>query len=49
MKKVDILCPDCGKLLLRVTDDSNVTLFPWCRLCKKEKQIIHRAEEPPKK
>lgn len=49
MKKVDILCPDCGKLLLRATDNSDVTLFPWCRLCKKEKQITIRANEPPKK
>ena len=49
MKKVDIICPDCGKLLLKVTADSEVTLFGWCRRCREEKKIIHRAEEPPKK
>lgn len=49
MEKVDIICPDCGKLLLKVTADSEVTLFGWCRRCRQEKKIIHRVKEPPKK
>ena len=43
MRKVDICCPDCGKLLLRVASEGEMTLFPWCRLCKKEKQITYKA------
>lgn len=49
MGKVDILCPACGKLLLKVAADSEVVAFCWCRRCRQEKQITYRAKEPPKK
>lgn len=34
-----ILCPDCGKLLLKVTGNSRATLICWCRRCRTEKTI----------
>lgn len=49
MKQIDILCPECSKLLLKVTADSEATMICWCRRCRQEKKITHRAEEPPKK
>lgn len=49
MKLIEIVCPDCGKLIIKVSVDSVVTLFGWCRRCREEKKIKYRAEEPPKK
>lgn len=47
MSKVNILCPDCGKLITKVSADSVVTLFGWCKTCKAEKKITYnRAKEP---
>lgn len=34
-----ILCPDCGKLLLKATNGSRATLICWCRRCRTEKRI----------
>lgn len=49
MNTVEILCPDCGKLLLKVTADSKATMICWCRRCKAEKTITYkRANEPSK-
>lgn len=48
MQKVNILCPDCGKLITRVASDSKVTIYGYCRRCKAEKVIIYRANEPVK-
>lgn len=45
-EKVDIRCPDCGKLITRVSADSRVTIYGYCKLCKKEKVIKYRAVEP---
>lgn len=50
MKTVDIVCPDCGKLLLKVTPDSEATLVCYCKRCKLEKIIKkNRAKEPVNK
>lgn len=49
MKVIEIVCPDCGKLITKVTEDSSVTVIGWCRRCKREKIIKYRAKEPPKK
>jgi phage FluMu protein Com len=49
MNKVEIKCPDCGKLIIKVSADSKATLYGWCRRCRQEKKIIHRAVEPPRK
>ena len=49
MKRVEIVCPDCGKLITVISEDSSVTIFGYCRRCKKEKVIKYRAKEPPKK
>ncbi len=50
MKEVEILCPDCGKMLLKVSTDSDATLICWCRRCRTEKRIkFKRASEPVKK
>ena len=49
MRKIDILCPDCGKLITRVSEDSHVTIYGFCRRCKAEKKITYsykRAIEP---
>lgn len=48
MAKIDIVCPDCGKLITRVSSDSNVTIYGYCRRCKAEKAITYpiRAKEP---
>ena len=46
MKKVEIVCPDCGKLITKVSSDSIVTIFGFCRRCKAEKTIFYRAVEP---
>lgn len=49
MRKVDILCPDCGKLITRVSADSVVVVFGHCKRCKTEKVIEYnpkRANEP---
>ena len=46
MKKVEIRCPDCNKLITKVSEDSNVTVYGYCRRCKQEKKIIYRAKEP---
>ncbi len=43
-KSVDIVCPDCGKLLLKVTEDSDATMICWCRRCRQEKIIRFRAK-----
>lgn len=50
MTKINILCPDCGKLITKVSSDSKVTIFGFCRRCKAEKTIVYqtRAEEPVK-
>lgn len=43
-----ILCPDCGKFLLKVTQDTKGTTICWCRRCRDEKTIpiYDRAVEP---
>lgn len=49
MRKIDILCPDCGKLITKVSEDSRVTVYGYCRRCKAEKTITYpykRAIEP---
>lgn len=46
MKIVEIRCPDCNKLITKVSADSIVTVYGYCRLCKKEKIIVYRAKEP---
>ena len=48
MTKVDIVCPVCGKLITKVSSDSIVTVFGYCRRCKAEKVIKYhgRAKEP---
>ena len=49
MRVVEILCPDCGKLITKVTEDSQVTIYGFCRRCKAEKKITYpykRAKEP---
>lgn len=48
MRKIDILCPDCKKLITRVSEDSRCTIFGYCRRCKAEKAITYpyRAKEP---
>ena len=48
MKKVEILCPDCGKLITKVSEDSQVKVYGFCRRCKAEKTITYpiRAIEP---
>jgi endogenous inhibitor of DNA gyrase (YacG/DUF329 family) len=46
MRKVEILCPDCGKLITKVSEDSRATIYGFCRRCKAEKVIIYRAKEP---
>lgn len=45
-EKVEILCPECGKLITKVSKDSIVTIYGWCKVCKKEKEIPYRANEP---
>lgn len=49
MKQVEILCPCCGKLLLKVSADSVATMICWCRRCRQEKIIKYRATEPVRK
>ena len=34
-----ILCPECGKKLLRADTSKTVTLYPWCKSCKKEVEV----------
>jgi phage FluMu protein Com len=49
MSKVEILCPDCGKLIVKVSPDSKATIYGFCRRCKAEKAITYpytRAKEP---
>lgn len=48
MQKIELFCPDCGKLIARVSPDSHVTLYGFCRRCKAEKKITYhkRAIEP---
>lgn len=46
MPKIDIVCPDCGKLITKVSSDSKVTIYGFCRRCKAEKTITYRAKEP---
>ena len=45
-RKVEIRCRDCGKLITKVSADSVVTIYGYCKLCKKEKTIRYRATEP---
>lgn len=52
MKIIDIVCPTCGKIITKISDDSNVVIFGYCRRCKAEKKIEYRNradKEPPKK
>lgn len=47
MKTKLIRCPDCGKLIVKVSADSIATIYGWCKKCRQEKEIkINRAEEP---
>ena len=46
MEKVEIFCPDCGKLITKVSKDSIATIYGWCKVCKEEKEIPYRANEP---
>lgn len=41
MKEVELFCPDCGKLITKVSADSVVTLICWCRRCRQEKTISY--------
>jgi hypothetical protein len=34
-----IRCPDCGKVLLKITEDTRGTLIAWCKECREEKTI----------
>lgn len=37
MLKVDIKCPECGKLLARKHNGTNIPLiYLYCKVCKKE-------------
>lgn len=49
VSKIDIRCPDCGKLITKISADSVVTIYGYCKLCKKEKVIRYRAAEPSHK
>lgn len=49
MGPVNIYCPDCGKLIVKVSADSDVTIYGYCRRCKAEKEITYRAKEPIKR
>lgn len=44
MEKVDIKCPDCGKLITKISSDSRATIFGYCKLCKKEKVIKYEGK-----
>ena len=48
MRKVEILCPRCGKLITKVSEDSKVLIFGHCRRCRAEYEIPYnyRAAEP---
>lgn len=47
METVEIVCPDCGKKLAKISTDSKATLVLWCRRCRQEKVIkYNRAKEP---
>lgn len=46
MEKVEICCPDCGKLITKVSKDSNTTIYGYCKRCREEKTIHYRASEP---
>lgn len=48
VERVLITCPDCGKLITKVSPDSKVTIYGYCRRCKTEKTIHYpiRAKEP---
>lgn len=52
MQKIDINCPDCGKLITKVSGDIKVRFdnpteepvlieYGYCRRCKREKKIIY--------
>lgn len=45
MNKVEIRCPDCNKLITKVSADSVVTVYGYCRLCKKEKIIVYKPKD----
>ncbi len=44
MEKVEIVCPDCGKLITKISTDSRVTIFGYCRRCKRENTIRYSRE-----
>lgn len=45
-KEYYVCCPDCGKKLFRVTDDSKYTsIFIWCKSCKKEYEFSKREPQ----
>lgn len=44
VEKVDIKCPDCGKLITKISSDSRATIFGYCKLCKKEKVIKYEGK-----
>ena len=37
MEKIEIVCPECGKLITKVSANSTVTVYGYCRRCKKER------------
>lgn len=39
----DIRCPDCNKLLLKVSEDTKGTLSCWCLRCKKDIVIVRAS------
>lgn len=47
MNKIPILCPDCGKLIVKISADSTATIYGWCKKCRQEKTIkCNRADVP---
>lgn len=38
-EKVEIKCPECGKLITKISSDSRAVIYGWCKSCKKEREI----------
>ncbi len=51
MKIVEIVCPNCGKIITKVSEDSNAVIYGYCRRCKTEQKIEYqgRAKKEPLK
>ncbi len=37
--RIAVVCPACGKVLLFVSAETLGTLFPYCKVCRSQKQI----------